>query len=496
MDDDTPPEPPEGITYYELLGVDTDANTPEVEQAYQNLIETYHPETCDLENAEEICKRIEDARDVLTDPRKRQRYEQEGHEMYTGEPLLEHSKFVNSDGDGSDESGVGEDVEVGGFDGAETFDTEPDDPFAEAKNEGSVDDDEIENVGKSAEEMVEERMGGQEDIPTDTRRPQEPVSTPNPVEEPERATPPDSVPKTPSTNTSAAGSVDSGDTPPVHIRLWGEIAGVFDYLEKFTSNDVVSTAVRRAWTTRISVTVLIVSALLVLGTFAANNLYVFVLPQAKIIETEPVRFANLMMVVLTAVFLGDQIKTEADVDRGQINSAIKPAKWGVIGMVVLAIGAGIGLYTWFENGVNVFEMVTAMRYGDSVQTDTMTEMVLNVGSLSFCFLGLLIAVPTISRYVWYARYVRSVRVLPGVWDYFMASPLVLFVVMLFTGLVEFSIPVLADVVSSAGFADLFGINSGAFALSGVAWLGVLTPLVVGCIVFVRVTVEWKLVRES
>jgi molecular chaperone DnaJ len=73
-----------GESYYDLLGVDSDADTDAIEQAYRERLKETHPDVSDHEDASERTKELIEARDVLTDDAERARYDRLGHEAYVG----------------------------------------------------------------------------------------------------------------------------------------------------------------------------------------------------------------------------------------------------------------------------------------------------------------------------------------------------------------------------------------------------------------------------
>ncbi|WP_028307905.1 DnaJ C-terminal domain-containing protein [Desulfitibacter alkalitolerans] len=65
--------------YYEALGVDKKAGEKEIKSAYRKLVKKYHPDkTKGDKNAESRFKEIAEAYEVLSDPEKRQKYDELG----------------------------------------------------------------------------------------------------------------------------------------------------------------------------------------------------------------------------------------------------------------------------------------------------------------------------------------------------------------------------------------------------------------------------------
>lgn len=73
-----------GDTYYELLGVSEDASTDEIEHAYRERLKETHPDVSDNQSASERTKRLIEAKETLTDPDERARYDRLGHDAYLG----------------------------------------------------------------------------------------------------------------------------------------------------------------------------------------------------------------------------------------------------------------------------------------------------------------------------------------------------------------------------------------------------------------------------
>jgi curved DNA-binding protein CbpA len=69
-------------TFYDVLGVSTDASTAAIEAAYREQLKETHPDVSDSADAGEATQRLIEARDVLTDEDERARYDRLGHEAY------------------------------------------------------------------------------------------------------------------------------------------------------------------------------------------------------------------------------------------------------------------------------------------------------------------------------------------------------------------------------------------------------------------------------
>lgn len=68
--------------YYEILGVSKNATQQEIKSAYRRLALQWHPDRNKSPEAEKRFKEINEAYEVLSDPKKRQAYDQFGHAAF------------------------------------------------------------------------------------------------------------------------------------------------------------------------------------------------------------------------------------------------------------------------------------------------------------------------------------------------------------------------------------------------------------------------------
>jgi molecular chaperone DnaJ len=70
--------------YYEVLGVDRNADDATIKKAYRQLAKKYHPDVSTETNAEEKFKEVQEAYEVLSDSQKRSQYDRFGHQANNG----------------------------------------------------------------------------------------------------------------------------------------------------------------------------------------------------------------------------------------------------------------------------------------------------------------------------------------------------------------------------------------------------------------------------
>ena len=84
--------------YYEILGVGKDASGDDIKRAYRRLAMKYHPDkNPDDKEAEEKFKECAEAYEVLSNPEKRQRYDQFGHEGLRGTGMHDYTHMNVND---------------------------------------------------------------------------------------------------------------------------------------------------------------------------------------------------------------------------------------------------------------------------------------------------------------------------------------------------------------------------------------------------------------
>ncbi|MGO2457777.1 DnaJ domain-containing protein, partial [Vibrio casei] len=67
---------------YEVLGVERDASERDIKKAYKRLAMKFHPDRNQEADASEKFKEVKEAYEVLTDPQKKQAYDQYGHAAF------------------------------------------------------------------------------------------------------------------------------------------------------------------------------------------------------------------------------------------------------------------------------------------------------------------------------------------------------------------------------------------------------------------------------
>jgi hypothetical protein len=73
--------------FYDLLGVDPDADEDDLKQAYRRLARQYHPDVNDDPRATAQFKTVRRAYEILTDSEERRRYDRMGHSTYVAEEM-------------------------------------------------------------------------------------------------------------------------------------------------------------------------------------------------------------------------------------------------------------------------------------------------------------------------------------------------------------------------------------------------------------------------
>ena len=85
------------LDYYDALGIDKNASQKEIKRAFRKLAFKYHPDRSKLPNAEEKFKEASEAYAILSDPKKRRKYDASGLEgikkQYKQEDIYNRQNF-------------------------------------------------------------------------------------------------------------------------------------------------------------------------------------------------------------------------------------------------------------------------------------------------------------------------------------------------------------------------------------------------------------------
>jgi curved DNA-binding protein len=84
--------------YYKILAIARDATADEVKRAYRKLARKYHPDVSKEKNAEEQFKAVQEAYEVLKDPKKREAYNQLGSQWKNGQDFRPPSNWQGFSG--------------------------------------------------------------------------------------------------------------------------------------------------------------------------------------------------------------------------------------------------------------------------------------------------------------------------------------------------------------------------------------------------------------
>lgn len=79
--------------YYDVLGVSHSASDADIKKAYRKLARQYHPDKNDDEESHRRFQAIAEAYEVLSDPDKRQTYDEYGKEGLKGDGAAQHDPF-------------------------------------------------------------------------------------------------------------------------------------------------------------------------------------------------------------------------------------------------------------------------------------------------------------------------------------------------------------------------------------------------------------------
>ncbi|GAA3166602.1 DnaJ C-terminal domain-containing protein [Nonomuraea salmonea] len=82
--------------FYEVLGVDRNADADEIQRAYRKLVRAYHPDVNKDPGAEDRFKEISEAYSVLSDPEQRRRYDAFGHDFRQVPPDVDPADWARA----------------------------------------------------------------------------------------------------------------------------------------------------------------------------------------------------------------------------------------------------------------------------------------------------------------------------------------------------------------------------------------------------------------
>src|SRR5580704_14071264 len=100
--------------YYQTLGVARDASADDIRKAYRKLARKHHPDLNPGDKAaEDRFKKVQEAYDILSDPKKKQMYDQGGFYSENGMPA--------GPGPGAGGRDQGPHMGFGGFDFSDVF---------------------------------------------------------------------------------------------------------------------------------------------------------------------------------------------------------------------------------------------------------------------------------------------------------------------------------------------------------------------------------------
>ena len=91
--------------YYSILGVSKNASKEEIQKAYRKLARKYHPDVNKDAGAEDMFKKVNEARSVLTDPETRKLYDRYGSKWKEAQPQGEQQQRSSENSRWGDFSG-------------------------------------------------------------------------------------------------------------------------------------------------------------------------------------------------------------------------------------------------------------------------------------------------------------------------------------------------------------------------------------------------------